>query len=271
MVCINCAAEPCRRRTPPGRPHFAAPRARPGRKVHPAFSSAAAAARPTRLNRASPQFVVRFPPRLAVFGGPRRAASDLGRYADLERGPRVAVPSSLANVVRMNVAHNLLPDLGHRLRLVADHDRMSANAYTLRLLDRHLSPHAPASDLVSLVAAGSRIVFSGISVYEAGRELLRGRRLRRLDALADLIHHLPLTTAVLRQPAVSWADAPQRGQPPAHDRALDGDVIPAAHVATLDSAHGIVATTTVGHLSRHLQAALWRDTPQSGSSGRRGQ
>lgn len=132
---------------------------------------------------------------------------------------------------------------------------------------------APAQCLQRLVAAGSRVVLPEISDYEVRRELLRGRRvhgLRRLDALASLVEYLPITTAVMRQAAVFWADARQRGKPTADDRALDGDVILAAQVATLDSSDGIVATTNVGHLSRYVQAALWRDIPQSMSSGRRG-
>ena len=35
----------------------------------------------------------------------------------------------------------------------------------------------------------------------------------------------------------------------------------AAQVATLESSNGVVATTNVGHLSRYVQLALWRDIP----------
>ena len=47
-------------------------------------------------------------------------------------------------------------------------------------------------------------------------------------------------------------------RPPTTERSI-GDVILAAQVATLASADGIVATTNVGHLSRYVHAALWRD------------
>ena len=117
------------------------------------------------------------------------------------------------------------------------------------------------------LASGARcgrlpVVLPEIADYEVRRELVRGRRvqgLQRLDALVDLVEYLPLTTAAMRQAAVFWADARQRGRPTADDRALDGDVILAAQVATLESADGIVATTNVGHLSRYVHAALWRD------------
>ena len=121
---------------------------------------------------------------------------------------------------------------------------------------------ACAQWLQGLIATGSRIVLPEIADYEVRRELLRSRReqgLRRLDALAESVECLPLTTAAMRQAAAFWADARQRGQPTADDRALDGDVILAAQVATMESAAGIVATTNVGHLSRYVRAALRRD------------
>ena len=88
--------------------------------------------------------------------------------------------------------------------------------------------------LQGLVAGGSRVVLPEIADYEVRRELVRGRRvqgLQRLDALVDLVEYLPLTTAAMRQAAEFWAE----------------------------SADGIVATTNVGHLSRYVHAALWRD------------
>lgn len=100
-----------------------------------------------------------------------------------------------------------------------------------------------------------------IADYEVRRELLRSRRLqglRRLDELVSRVEYLPLTTAAMRQAAAFWADARQRGQPTADDKALDGDVILAAQVATIE-ADGIVATTNVGHLAPYVRAALWRD------------
>ena len=65
----------------------------------------------------------------------------------------------------------------------------------------------------------------------------------------------------MRQAAAFWAEARQRGRPTAEDKALDGDVILAAQVVTMESGHGIVATTNVGHLSRYVQAAVWREIP----------
>ena len=123
---------------------------------------------------------------------------------------------------------------------------------------------ACAQWLQALVATGSRVVLPEIADYEVRRELLRGNRaagLQRLDALAALVEYVPLTTAAMRQAAAFWAEARQRGRPTADDKALDGDVILAAQVATLESSNGVVATTNVGHLLRYVQAALWRDIP----------
>jgi len=73
------------------------------------------------------------------------------------------------------------------------------------------------------------------------------------------VEYLPLTTAAMRQAAVFWAQARQRGQPTADDKALDGDVILAAQAVTLGAAEVVIATTNVGHLSRFAPTALWPD------------
>ena len=83
----------------------------------------------------------------------------------------------------------------------------------------------------------------------------------RLDALADLLEYLPLTTAAMRQAAVLWAQARQQGRPTADDKALDGEVILAAQAITLGATDVVIATTNVGHLSRFAPAALWSDIP----------
>ena len=105
---------------------------------------------------------------------------------------------------------------------------------------------ACAQWLQALVATGSRVVLPEIADYEVRRELLRGNRaagLQRLDALVSLVEYVPLTTAAMRHAAAFWAEARQRGRPTDDDKALDGDVILAAQVATLESSNGVVATT----------------------------
>ena len=51
----------------------------------------------------------------------------------------------------MNVMLNLPPELGHRLQRAAQDHGVSADAYTLQLLDRHLPCDGQASDLASLL------------------------------------------------------------------------------------------------------------------------
>ena len=123
---------------------------------------------------------------------------------------------------------------------------------------------ACAQWLQALVAHGIRVIVPEIADYEVRRELLRAnkeRGLARLDALASRLEYLPLTTAAMRQAAVFWAQARQRGQPTAEDKALDGDVILAAQAMTIGVTDVTVATTNVGHLSRFAPAALWPDIP----------
>lgn len=121
---------------------------------------------------------------------------------------------------------------------------------------------ACAQWLQALVAHGIRVIVPEVADYEVRRELLRAKKergLARLDALADRLEYLPLTTAAMRQAAVFWAQARQQGQPTADDKALDGDVILAAQAVTLGIADVEIATTNVGHLSRFAPAALWPD------------
>ena len=110
-------------------------------------------------------------------------------------------------------------------------------------------------------ASGARVIVPEISDYEVRRELLRAQKLKgieRLDALAGLLHYLPLSTAAIRQAAVLWAKARQQGQPTAADNALDGDVILAGQAIRLPQASDVlIATTNVGHLSRFIEAQLW--------------
>jgi predicted nucleic acid-binding protein len=111
---------------------------------------------------------------------------------------------------------------------------------------------------------GVRVLVPEIADYEVRRELLRAgksRGLARLDALLQNIGYIPLTTKVMRQAAMFWAQARNIGQPTAHDAALDGDVILVAQAQDLnDQGHiTLIATTNVKHLALFADARLWRD------------
>jgi predicted nucleic acid-binding protein len=125
---------------------------------------------------------------------------------------------------------------------------------------------ACAQWLQKLIASGARVVVPEISDYEVRRELLRAQKregIQRLDALAGLLHYLPISTAAMRQAALLWARARQQGQPTAGDKALDGDVILAAQAIALEATDVLVATTNVGHLSRFVSADLWQNIEPS--------
>ena len=116
--------------------------------------------------------------------------------------------------------------------------------------------------LQSLVSRGTRVILPEIADYEVRRELLRAKKvqgLSRLDALANLLEYLDLTTVAMRQAAAFWAQARQQGQPTASDKAIDADAILGAQASTLGVADVVVATTNVGHLSRFVAAAMWQD------------
>jgi predicted nucleic acid-binding protein len=120
---------------------------------------------------------------------------------------------------------------------------------------------ACAQWLQSLGARGVRVLLPEIADYEVRRELLRANKaqgLARLDALAERLEYLPLTTAAMRRAALFWAQARQQGRPTAADQTLDGDMILAAQAVTLGVPNVVIATTNVGHLSRFVAAELWQ-------------
>jgi len=120
--------------------------------------------------------------------------------------------------------------------------------------------------LQGLVASGVRVIVPEIADYEVRRELLRANKTRglaRLDEIVESIEYLPITTAAMRQAALFWAQARQQGQPTAGNKTIDGDMILVAQAVTLGVSGVIIATTNVGHLSRFVQADLWRNIGSS--------
>jgi predicted nucleic acid-binding protein len=120
--------------------------------------------------------------------------------------------------------------------------------------------------LQTLISSGSRVIIPEIADYEVRRELLRVNKVKgiaRLDELNQLLEYLPITTAAMRQAALFWAQARQKGQPTAGDKTIDGDIILVAQAATLNVADVAIATTNVGHLSRFVAADLWQNIKAS--------
>lgn len=125
--------------------------------------------------------------------------------------------------------------------------------------------------LRDLLTAGATVMAPEISDYEVRRELIRAGRAKgvaRLDRLAAEIGYLPISTEAMKQAAIFWAEARNQGQPTASDGSLDADVILAAQAKMLSNEENtkevVVATTNVGHLSRFVKAAHWRDISASG-------
>ena len=83
--------------------------------------------------------------------------------------------------------------------------------------------------------------------------------LARLDELIDSLEYLPITTESMRQAAVFWAEARQKGQPTASDKTIDADMILVAQVFVMDAQNKVIATTNVGHLSRFVAADIWQN------------
>ena len=83
--------------------------------------------------------------------------------------------------------------------------------------------------------------------------------LARLDEWIDSLEYLPITTESMRQAAVFWAEARQKGQPTASDKTIDADMILVAQVFVMDAQNKVIATTNVGHLSRFVAADIWQN------------
>ncbi|AFY61416.1 type II toxin-antitoxin system VapC family toxin [Synechococcus sp. PCC 6312] len=108
--------------------------------------------------------------------------------------------------------------------------------------------------------SGTTVIIPEIADYELRRELLRANKeegLKRLDELIKLVEYLPICTLAMRQAAQLWAQARQQGQPTAHDKNIDADMILIAQAKTLSARNVVIATTNVRHLSRFINAEIW--------------
>ena len=110
--------------------------------------------------------------------------------------------------------------------------------------------------------AGATLCVPEISYYEVRREL---RRLdlvvstNRLDAAAQSLAYLPITTAIIVRASALWADLRRAGRPSADAAALDGDVILAATAIELEGQFDevVVVTTNLRHLEQLVRAVRW--------------
>lgn len=110
--------------------------------------------------------------------------------------------------------------------------------------------------------AGTTVIIPEIADYEVRRELLRANKekgLKRLDELIKCVEYLPICTLAMRQAAQLWAQARQQGQPTAHDKNIDADMILIAQTKTHSDSNTVIATTNVRHLSRFVNAKIWPD------------
>lgn len=118
--------------------------------------------------------------------------------------------------------------------------------------------------LKQLVGRGAIFCIPEIADYELRRELIRMGRtesIRRLDGLKTTLRYVPITTPTMLKAAEFWASARAAGRPTADEKALDADAILAAQSIELAEAGSsvVVATTNVSHLTRFVQARLWRE------------
>ena len=113
--------------------------------------------------------------------------------------------------------------------------------------------------LYYLLSKGVYVATSEISDYEVRREFIRIQSdgLVTLDALRDVIDFLPLTTDVMQQAALFWADTRQNHIPTTDDKNIDADMIISAHWSILSEAFPgravLIATKNLRHLKIFAQ------------------
>jgi hypothetical protein len=130
----------------------------------------------------------------------------------------------------------------------------------------HRGDHEPMTScrnwFLQVVQDGHTIAVPEIADYELRRELLRINKraaVATLDRMVAESRYLPITTADMHQASSLWAATRRRGRVTAHAHALDGDVILAAQVLSLEKLgeRCVVATTNVGHLTWFVDARAW--------------
>jgi hypothetical protein len=114
-----------------------------------------------------------------------------------------------------------------------------------------------------MARAGVEVAVPEISDYEVRRELVRAAKthgVARLDVLAARARYVAITTKAMHLAATLWANVRNADAPTAASAALDADVILAAQALTAGVAAEdvVIATTNVGHLSRFMNARIWR-------------
>jgi hypothetical protein len=114
------------------------------------------------------------------------------------------------------------------------------------------------------ITIGTRVLVAGIADYELRREMLLNQNTKgiiKLNNLNTIVGFDPITTAVMNQAAIFWAQARKMGKRTAPDAALDGDMILSAHASLItDRGHNLtVVTTNVKHLDLFCNACLWTD------------
>ena len=105
----------------------------------------------------------------------------------------------------------------------------------------------------------AELIIPAIVDYEIRRELILGElwgAVDRFDALyaTGTVRLLTLGDGALRTAARLWAEARRRGEPTAHDHALDGDVILSAQAIEYcsDGDDWQIITENVAHIARYV-------------------
>jgi predicted nucleic acid-binding protein len=118
--------------------------------------------------------------------------------------------------------------------------------------------------LQAAIIANCQILVPEITDYEIRRELIRAKKIKGLNRLDNFIDssavsYVPITTPVMRQAAILWAEARQQGRPAADNKALDSDTILSAQAIVQCGENCVIATTNVKHFPPIVTADTWQN------------
>ncbi|GAA6619253.1 type II toxin-antitoxin system VapC family toxin [Scytonema sp. NUACC26] len=124
--------------------------------------------------------------------------------------------------------------------------------------------------LYGLLSKGIYVLTSELCDYEIRRSLVLEAKknpqingIKNLDELRGIITFLPITSTLLKEASVLWAEARIQGVPTADAKSLDVDIIICTQCILLTEEFPgrsiIIATTNIKHLSRFASARNWRN------------
>ena len=124
--------------------------------------------------------------------------------------------------------------------------------------------------LYALLAKSVYVASSELCFYEVKRGLIEakkrggtGQGIGKLEELRDQFETLPINRMVVDEAAEIWAKSRLEGKPSAEEKALDIDIIIAAHYRVLTQEfpgrYVVISTKNIKHFKHFAEAQEWQN------------